>query len=532
MNMRTFVYKRTHKGDPDGQGRFGIEDCMGRLRRCAFDAVIGVGGISVWSRDRGISRKVNWIGIGPSKKTLPSRRGPLVTFDHFELFEEKGNWQEQQKKLEERRQLAIKEILDNEGTEGVLHFADEVESPWKVGFSLGFIANSTMDVAVLPNLLESENKKFVQLASGFVCSRFNSRGWGWVDKIDMSGWTHSQIGCFFSYLPFIADTWERTKKILGEFDVAYWGRVWVNPYQEKSDLEVATGKLLEYGRPSAAIRCLYVILNNKQALNKIYTIKALLLALSTTEPVDSMDGYYIVELIKFLQADPTTNTDDLAHVEWAYLPLLERDTNGASPKTLENQLASDPKFFCEIIRYIYRSKKEPKSEVKHSEQETAIAMKAYQLLREWRIPPGIQKDGAFSTKHFLEWLELVKTSCKDSGHWAVALTHIGNVLTHCPPDPDGFWLNRNAAEALNAKDVEEMRNGFVTTLFNSRGAHWIDPSAKPEMELSAKYKKQAEETENAGYHRLAISLRGLADSYANEAKRIIDEHKQEKENDF
>jgi hypothetical protein len=64
---------------------------MGRLRRCAFDAVIGVGGISVWSRDRGISRKVNWIGIGPSKKTLPSRRGPLVTFDHFELFEEKGS---------------------------------------------------------------------------------------------------------------------------------------------------------------------------------------------------------------------------------------------------------------------------------------------------------------------------------------------------------------------------------------------------------------------------------------------------------
>jgi len=63
---------------------------MGRLRRCAFDAVIGVGGISVWSRDRGISRKVNWIGIGPSKEPLPRGRGPLVTFDHFVLFEEEG----------------------------------------------------------------------------------------------------------------------------------------------------------------------------------------------------------------------------------------------------------------------------------------------------------------------------------------------------------------------------------------------------------------------------------------------------------
>jgi hypothetical protein len=88
--MRTFVYKRTHKGDPDSQGRFGIEDCMGRLRRCDFDAVIGIGGICTWARDRGISRKVNWIGIGPRKKTLPRRRGPLVTFDHFVLLEEKG----------------------------------------------------------------------------------------------------------------------------------------------------------------------------------------------------------------------------------------------------------------------------------------------------------------------------------------------------------------------------------------------------------------------------------------------------------
>jgi len=468
--------------------------------------------------------------LAPKNRLNLYRR--LFTERDIELFEEKENWQEQQKKLEERRQLAIKEILDNEGTEGVLRFAGAVESPWKVGFSLGFMANSTMDLGVLPTLLESENKKFVQLASGFVCSRYNSRGWVWVDKIDMTGWTHSQIGCFLSYLPFIADTWERTKKILGEFEVAYWSRVWVNPYQEKSDLDVATGKLLEYGRPSAAIRCLYVILNNKQPLNKTYTIKALLSALSPTEPVDSMDGYYIVELIKSLQTDPTTSPDDLAKVEWAYLPLLERDNHGASPKTLENKLASDPKFFCEVIRHVYRSKKEPKSEENHSEQEKNVAMNAYQLLSEWQTPPGTQPGGIFSKERFFEWLGSVEASCKGSGHMEVALTHIGNVLTHCPPDPDGFWLNRGAAEALNAKEVEEMRNGFVMALFNSRGAHWVDPSGKPETELSAKYNKQAEETENAGYHRLAISLRGLADSYANEAKRIIDEHKQEKENDL
>jgi predicted alpha/beta hydrolase len=103
----------------------------------------------------------------------------------------------------------------------------------------------------------------------------------------------------------------------------------------------------------------------------------------------------------------------------------------------------------------------------------------------------------------------------------------GNVANHCPPDPNGFWINRGAAEALNAKDAEEMRNGFAIAIFNSRGVHWVDPSGKPEMELSAKYKKQAEDAENAGYQRLATTMRGVADSYANEEKRIIDEAKRE-----
>lgn len=74
-----------------------------------------------------------------------------------------------------------------------------------------------------------------------------------------------------------------------------------------------------------------------------------------------------------------------------------------------------------------------------------------------------------------------------------------------------------------------MRHGFAIAIFNSRGVHSVDPSGKPEMELSYKYKKQADDAENAGYQRLAATMRGLADSYANEAKRIIDEAKQEQD---
>jgi hypothetical protein len=88
--MRTLVYKRTHVGDPDREGRFGIHDCMGRVRSWHFEAVIGVGGVGAEPRSQGIAHKVNWIGIGPHKKPQPGRRGPLVTFDHFLYFEAEG----------------------------------------------------------------------------------------------------------------------------------------------------------------------------------------------------------------------------------------------------------------------------------------------------------------------------------------------------------------------------------------------------------------------------------------------------------
>jgi hypothetical protein len=87
--MRTLIYKRTHKGDPDRIGRFGINDCMGSVRSWDFDAVIGVGGIGSEARTEGIAGMVNWIGVG-SRKGRTVGRGPLVTFDRFVLFEEKG----------------------------------------------------------------------------------------------------------------------------------------------------------------------------------------------------------------------------------------------------------------------------------------------------------------------------------------------------------------------------------------------------------------------------------------------------------
>jgi hypothetical protein len=90
--MNTWIYKRTHKGDPDKSGIFGIHDCMGRDRRWSFDAVIGVGGKSPDPGSEDIAGRINWIGIGPTRKTEAPRnfKGPLLEFECFVLWDETG----------------------------------------------------------------------------------------------------------------------------------------------------------------------------------------------------------------------------------------------------------------------------------------------------------------------------------------------------------------------------------------------------------------------------------------------------------
>ena len=455
-------------------------------------------------------------------------------FSHNDLALYEGTWgepQQEQKlnqhrqKLDQRRQQAIKEILADGGMDIVLQFVESVESPWDVGRSLGTIAQAETDKHILPALLETENTKLALLASAYVRSRYDINGWEWVDGFDTSNWSVAQIGQFLSYLPFTRETWNRATGWLDKSEKEYWSKTSANPYQIDGDLGIAIDKLIAYDRPHAAIKCLYQMKYHKQPLDKIRSIKALIAADSSPEPSQEVDPHSIIEIIKALQDDSDTDPDDLFQIEWTYLNLLNgyyhRD---ASPKSLENGLSSNPDFFCKVIRRVYRSKKETGSPKEFSERDKAIAENAYKLLDKWKTPPGTQSDGQFSPEQFEKWLTEIKDACAETGHLEVALIHIGNVLIHAPPDPEGLWIHRTVASALNADDADDMRDGFRIGIYNSRGVHTVDPTGKPEQELAEKHKQQADEVENAGYHLFAVTLRKLADGYEREAETYIAEH--------
>lgn len=453
----------------------------------------------------------------------------LFSDQDFDLYEENENWEEQRQKLDKRRENAIKEILQQGKIESVIRFAEFVMSPSQVGYTLGNLSDTSIEQALLPAFLDSVNQKHSAMVSSFVWRRYHTDGWSWCDRIDKSSWSNTQIGCFLSFLPFKKESWDRASQWLGESQGEYWSRTSANAYQADGDLGIAIDRLIEYGRPHAAINCLGRMCHAKQPINVSQCIRALLAALSSNEPTYVVNGYHIVEIIKYLQADASVSQDDLLSVEWAYLSLLDRH-RGAAPKLLESKLASDPELFCKLLRLIYRSKKKDDSQTEPNEESKAIATKAWRLLHDWRTPPGMQEEGILNEANFSIWLHRVKELCTESGHLEVALINIGEVLIHSPADPDGLWINRKIAQALNDHDSENMRDGYRIGVYNARGVHWIDPTGKPEKELAEQFRQKAEDVENAGFQRFAVTLRGLADTYEREAEQIISEHKRFDEN--
>ena len=440
----------------------------------------------------------------------------LFSEDEFHLLDGSDDYNLQRERLQEQREDAAREILKLGGIEAVKDFVRSIESPWRFGYALGQIAPPDIDPDIVPPLLTSDAGSLHDLSGSFIASRFRSKGWEWADSIEKSTWTNEERAKFYIYLPFTKEAWTRATEELGDAVSLYWKDARANPYDDEENLVEGTELLIANERGRAAVQLIERLLYLKKTIPAELAVSALEKNLVSSEMSNSFDQHATSEIIEWLQENPDTNQKSLANLEWNYLWLLDRFHKG-SPKTLERQLAASPDFFCEVIREVYRSKNTPESDEEPSEQRKWLVENAYKLLREWQTPPGIDADGNVKSDELNRWVESVKKSATESGHFDVAMVHIGHVLAYAPADEDGLWIDRSVAEVLNSQDGEEIRSGLRTELFNQRGVHGFT-AGKEERDYAARFKKKADAVEETGFFRLAAEMRRLANTYERQAE--------------
>ena len=436
----------------------------------------------------------------------------------YALFEEKGNYDEQRRKLDEARRVAVQTILESGGFQAVSTFARSVASPYEVGRVLGGIKIEKLETDILPALLNTIDDTEKQVMEGFVSVRHWKLKWAWVDSVLERDWTKAQKAKFLVLLPFEEEAWRRVADQLGEQDEGrYWRNVKVDRYGAGDDLTIAIEKLLKYQRASSAVLCVYRMVENGGLFDESLAIRSLLAVLEEPSDIKCLDRDGTVEVIKRLQESSTANQDSLFKIEWNFLPWLDQ-FSPESPITLEKRLASDPAFFVEVVQLVFRSEKDNQDDAKPDEQRDNLARNAYRLLSEWRRCPGIFDDDSFDVNAFKAWLGEARRITEETGHGEVAQIQIGHVLTHAPSDPNGLWIHEAVAEALNGKDTGPMRSGFTTELFNQRAAHFFT-AGEEELELAQKNRDKANALEAEGFSRFATAMSEFAHGYEQDAER-------------
>ena len=438
--------------------------------------------------------------------------------DH-DLYEGNGSWEIKREQLFERRKNAIDEIYKQYGLKQVLDFAWNIPNPSEIGRALAEFDYDDINKELMPTLINREDVKKWKLASSFLWSKRHKQGWSWFDTLDKSQWTKNQLALALSIFPFGQETWDRAKILLDKDENLYWELTNAHYIEDEDDLNFAVNNLVKVGRSNTALDIISSQIHFHQNIDTDLACDVLLDLVRHENLHNSIDSYSVTQTIIALQNDSSTNKERLFQVEWAYLVFLG-EYSEASPKTLENTLATDPKFFCQMIRVVYRPEGTD-VDVNEDESDRNHAQNAYRLLSNWTTVPGYCKNTNFDANRFKQWFDEVEANTQASGHLDVAMIHIGKVLIYSPQDENGLWIHSAIARTMNERNKEQLRDSYKSAIYNSQGAHWVDPEAKPEIELAEKYRQRAEEIENAGFHRLATTLRDLAAWYDDETKRIL-----------
>jgi hypothetical protein len=439
------------------------------------------------------------------------------------------SWELDQQEAANQRQAAIMEILDARGASGVWALAQSVERPDLVGRALAEVPDREAAIdAIFVQALSGLGTVSEAVADGLVVGFLIRGGDAWVDqalsRASSEQWGDETAFRILRRLPQTQATWSRVAASGEAIDNLYWSRIhaWIRP-EEGGDLVYAVERLLKAGRARHALH----LIGHRH--HKVLPVELVIRVLNQAvqEPWTdaerrdtTMFQHYVVEIFKSLDKREVSD-EQLAALEWAYLPVFEYTDR--PPRALQKALATQPRFFVEVIRKVYRPSKESGIEEPppdDPEREEAIIRQAYNLLRTWRRLPGTTDAGVLEAAALEAWVKEARIQAAQVGREAMADYCIGQVLAHAPRDPEGIWPAvpvRDLVEITRSHDLEQ---GLHVGVHNSRGVTTRAPNdgGTLERDLAQYYRRCAEETA-LEWPRTSALLERLAKSYEQEGAR-------------
>ncbi|HUZ95031.1 MAG TPA: hypothetical protein VMU57_08970 [Edaphobacter sp.] len=416
------------------------------------------------------------------------------------------------------RRDVIRRILDDRGIPAVVALAKAAKEPHLVGYALAEAApaQETLEAAFGIEFIANSgvDEDFFVAASGAAHFRFGAAWDRWIADLATHLDARRATNLFLRW-PDTKDTWDFVQTLGPSIEEEYWKRKYALNQSSDEDLLFAIEKYDSVGRFSASVEL--VAYQEKRIPTEVCVgvLRGLVGEINATKLNSQHTLYSVLHLLQALQGRKDISIEDLASIEYQYLPLLE---HLGEPVALGQLLKSSPKFFIEVICDVFF----PASEKERKDISVERRVKArfgYQMLQSMKSLPGFTEDGQ-DVNFLRNWIAEARDLAKKEDREVITDQQIGQMLAYAPTDAkDSTWPARPVRDVIEECASDEIERGISISRFNMRGVFRkaMYEGGGEERAFAAQYRTWA--GASASWPRTCGMLRRIAEDWERRAEQ-------------
>lgn len=438
-----------------------------------------------------------------------------------------------QNKVDEIRKRAVEQLIDNLGVEATLALRNDVKEFWIFGDAFARAKLTDEDILKVSYSLEDE-APFIRFGHSFIYRKSALEGFDWIkslfNKLKEKGFSYKALSNVLIPLDQNMTLWDLICEQDNEVQDLYWKNVYPRFfYTSEKEIDYGLNQLLSYKRFFSAIDVAY--LKPEKVKSKLLVE---ILEKAVTQEADEKARFKGHEIERIFEELDKRDIDrsKLIQLEWYYLALMDSYGSRRNPKNLEDELATNPSFFIDVLKWLYLPK-DKELLVKEKEGISDEVFKsrgkqAYHLLHSWKRIPGMHKDNTIEKEILWAWLKKVRELALDVKRSEVADAEIGRLLAQYPENvPE--WPNEIIFEVIESINSDSIKRNYSSGMFNKRSF-----SSRPalaggdiEREKASYFQKLADDFKSK-YPNVAEIFENMSKSYLFDAKRNDEEAERRK----
>lgn len=450
----------------------------------------------------------------------------------FDEEVENSRHDQHQQKIENRRIEGLGRIVKEKGFKSVIALSNEVSEGWTLGDTLGRIIESKEDSELVIKALISESQNTQTFVQSFLGRKSIKEGEDWIFEVFNEFETVDSFPLSKLLIPTVQN--KRLFDFLDqkeEIKEQYWLEMQPRFYHLSMDEKIrGVQELINHGRYFSAIKeCYYHsrdIPSNLivDSLEKAATLKSV-------EQYQSQ-SYEIGKLLESLEERNDIPREKFIQLEWLYISYLSSYGSSRNPKALHEELGKNPKFYVDILKWVYMPKNKDLVEKEREGLSDEIIRNrgeyAYGLINSWKVVPGTKEEGGIDGDYLRSWVDEVRALSKEADRSEVADSYIGKILAQYP-EKDFDWPPNEIAEIIESINTVSLKSGFSSATFNKRGSSSRGPFDGGDIERGhAKYFNDLAKKHKRKHPNVSKIFSKLAAGYLRDAKRMDEEAERSK----